>query len=309
MRVLKDPFAQFLTIGALIFLIYSFSNPAKQVEASNRIAVDGPTQDWLYDNFKKQFRRTPSRMEMGALIQAHIEHELKYREALALGLDEGDSIVRRRMMQKFDFLFGHGAADFVPDDTILENWRRAHAREFSEPARVSFTHLWFSPDKRGNAVKTDAETALAALPSDSQPMKKQGAEVYGDRFPLDIDFRQATREAVRSVLGPEFTRAVFEAPLSQWFGPVESGLGLHLVRVTEVTERNLLPLDEVREAVLAHWRLAESKRILDEMLATLRADYEVEIDEVSLLGFDYAPDALDVPNVPKEGIEAVDSTL
>lgn len=282
MRVVKDPFLQFLIVGALIFVVYSFSKSAERTEADQRIAIDAATQDWLYSNFEKQFRRRPSRLEMGSLIQAFIEHEVKYREALVLGLDERDTIVRRRMMQKFDFLFGNAAADMVPEDDVLQDWYAANSDEFALPATVSFTHLWFSPDSRGSAAPADAAEACEAL--------RAGEETRGDLFPFDVAFDAATRAEVRNVMGPEFARDVFEAPINEWSGPFESGLGHHVVRVTQKSPRESRPFAEVRDAVLQRWRDVESERILAEMVARLKAGYDVVIDEAAIVQFDYAPD-------------------
>ncbi len=281
MRILKDPFIQFLAAGGLVFVAYGFSNSAQDFEADQRIVIDGPTQDWIYSNFEKQFRRPPSRMEMGSLIQAFIEHEVKYREALAMGLDERDTIVRRRMMQKFDFLFGNAAADMAPDDGILQDWYAAHSDEFAIPATVSFTHVWFSPDSRGSAAPADAQAAREAL--------RAGEERPGDLFPFDVAFDAANRAEVRNVMGPEFAEKVFEAPINEWSGPFESGLGHHVVRVTQKSPRESRPFAEVRDAVLQRWRDTESKRILAEMVARLKAGYDVVIDEAAIVQFDYAP--------------------
>lgn len=283
MRVLKDPFVQFLGIGALIFLAYSFSQSAERADVDRRIAIDAPAQEWLYGNFEKQFRRAPSRLEMGALIRNHVEQEVKYREALSMGLDERDSIVRRRMMQKFDFLFGNEAAGVVPEDTVLREWYGTHSEAFALPETVGFRHLWFSPDRRGSEAEADAAAALAAV--------QAGEEAVGDRFPFDVVFEGATRAEVRKVLGAEFTQAVFEAPLGVWSGPIESGLGVHLVLVTDRAERLLPPFEAIRVEVLQHWREEESERMLAERVARLKADYEIVIDEASLMQLDYLPDS------------------
>ena len=282
MRILKDPFVQFLAAGGLVFLAYGFSNSAQDFEADQRIAIDGPTQDWIYSNFEKQFRRRPSRLEMGSLIQAFIEHEVKYREALAMGLDERDTIVRRRMMQKFDFLFGNAAADVVPEDGVLQDWYATHTDEFAIPATVSFKHVWFSPDNRGNDAAADAAEAREAL--------RAGEERPGDRFPFAVVFDTANRAEVRNVMGPEFTQKVFEAPINEWSGPFESGLGHHVVRVTQKSRRESRPFEEVRDAVLQRWRDLESDLIQAELVARLIAGYDIVINEAAIVQFDYAPD-------------------
>ncbi len=279
-RVLKDPFVQFLFAGALIFAAYSLLRPGEAGSGDRRILIDSPTQTWLYENFAKQFGRPPSRDEMERLVGSYVEHEVKYREALAMGLDDRDSIVRRRMMQKFDFLFGNAAAAALPDDATLQKFLVDRSDEFALPPAISFEHLWFSPDTRGDFAERDAQAALAALQSD--------ASAEGDSFPFEVTFDLATPPEVRTVLGIDFAEAVFDAPLEVWFGPVASGLGVHLVRVTQRVESELPPFMELREAVLQRWRELESDRLLAERIAALKADYDVEIDESALDEFTYS---------------------
>ncbi len=280
MRLLKDPSVYFLLIGTSIFGFYSVYQTDDQASMDSRIVVDGPTQEWIHGNFAKQFRRSPTRAEMDALVQAYIEGEVKYRHALDMGLDYRDAIIRRRMMQKFDFLFGNAAADSLPKDTELREWYQANSDEFMEPASISFSHLYFSPDKRAS-VASDAAAALEALRDNTKPAS--------DQFPFEVRFEAATTREVRNVLGPEFTQAVFEAPIGLWFGPIHSGLGYHLVLVSERTPGSLPPFEDVRGAVLQRWRDEESARILVELIAMLTSQIEIEIDAESLAQFDYSP--------------------
>jgi hypothetical protein len=282
MRVFKEPFIQFLLLGALIFVAYSFSQTAEQAGIEKNIEIDAPTQAWMYDNFVKQFQRTPTRIEMGHLIKAHIEEEVKYRHALAMGLDDQDSIVRRRMTQKMDFLFGNGASDLLPDDATLQDWYEANPGEFTTPAMITFTHLWFSPDNRGANAKSDAAAALALIQQNEKPTD--------DRFPFDVEFNKANFGEVRNVLGPKFATAVFEQPKKIWSGPIQSGLGYHLVYVSEITEPALAPLEEVRDLAIQRWREDESARIFEEFVTNLKSEFEVNIDEEALIQFEYAPD-------------------
>ena len=284
MKILKDPFVQFLFAGALIFAAYSLSQSAERFDAERRIVIDAPTQDWIYSNFEKQFRRPPSRAEMDALIQSYIENEVKYREALTMGLDQRDSIVRRRMMQKFDFLFGNSAADVLPDDAALQSWYADHAGDFTVPMAISFRHLWFSPDSRGSAAARDAQAALAEL--------QAGNEAAGDPFPFERTFADATPVRVQAVLGGEFAKAVFEAPIGEWSGPIASGLGQHLVYVEDKADSEIPPLDEVRELVVQRWRDDESERRLREMVAALTSGYAIALDAESLETLTYAPDGV-----------------
>jgi len=282
MRWTKEPLIQFLVLGALIFFAYNFSQKAENQKMDKSIVIDAPTQAWMYDNFRKQFQRPPTRMEMGHLIKAHVDEEVKYRHALAMGLDDRDSIVRRRMTQKMDFLFGNSASDTLPESDVLEQWYLANANEFRKPPTITFIHVWFSPDKRGDDAHSDAEAALQAIDADQSPT--------GDRFPFNVAFDDANFNEVRNVLGPGFARAAFELPVNQWSGPVPSGLGHHLVHVTDIKEGTLPPIDEIHDLVLQRWREVESERIFDDMVTALKDEFEIEINEDSLIQFEYAPD-------------------
>lgn len=281
MKVLRDPFVQFLICGALIFVAFQVTGTKNEEDVARGIIVDAPTQEWIHANFAKQFRRPPTRVEMDVLVDTYIRNEVKYREAQGLGLDAGDSIVRRRLIQKFDFLFGNGAADVEPEDPILQSWYDTHSDSFAIQARLTFQHLWFSPDSRGNSARSDAAQAVEAL--------RAGARVEGDNFPFDDGYADVTRVEVRSVFGEGFANLIFEAPLAIWVGPLESGLGVHAVRVTERMEAIFPPLEEVRGLVLEEWRRAESEEILARRVAELMEDYLVTIDENSLNNLEFSP--------------------
>lgn len=287
-KLIRDPFTQFLILGGLIFVIFGLNQSRDETDSGRYISVDAPTQAWLYENFSKQFRRPPTRPEMDALIQSYLRDEVKYREALALGLDERDTIVRRRMMQKFDFLFGDAGASLAPSDEELKRWYEKNIDNFIVPAALSFEHRWFSPDARGTEARADASLALLEL--------KVGETPSSDAFPFGESFEKHSRVEVRRTFGPQFADIVFSTPLDQWKGPVESGLGFHLIRVTQKSEGLAPPLEEVRNAVLDAWRRAESERVLAETLATLQSEYTVEIDDAATLQFEFSTQS----NVPTQ---------
>jgi len=280
-RLSKEPFLQFLLIGTLIFAVYSQASDPKRPDFENSITLDSSTQQWLYANFTKQFRRSPTRSEMDHLLQAHIIAEVKYRHALDMGMDQHDSIIRRRMTQKFDFLFGNGAADAIPEQGVIEAWYAEHSADYLDRETVSFEHLYFSPDQRVSA-ESDAVKALDDLRANTSPVS--------DNFPFDIVFNDATRLEVRHVLGPQFAKEVFKTPVGQWHGPIHSGLGLHLVSVSSKRE-GLPPLESVRDAVIRDWRKAESQRILLELESELSSRFDISIDTHALTQFDYSEEA------------------
>ena len=280
MRLLREPLVQFLALAALIFLIYPFSKEANRQKASERVVVDAATQRWMFDNFEKQFHRRPMRSEMEGMVATHVDSEIKYREAVAMGLDEGDSIVQRRLVQKFDFLFGDAGGEVQPDESSLREWYEQHGEQFARPGTLSFTHLWFSSDSRANAA-SDAQLALIRL--------SEGETAQADPFPFQSSFSEATPGEVRNVFGLDFTESIFQAPLNKWIGPLQSGLGIHLANVSSKTLAERPEFEAVRDRVLDQWREQESKRVLAAFVEKLHEKYEIEIDQASLDGLEYAP--------------------
>lgn len=282
MKIFRDPFVQFLLAGTVLYTLFTFTASEDPAELDRQIRVDAATLDWIHSNFAKQFRRPPTQEEMDALVRTHIEHEVKYREALSIGLDERDTIVQRRLVQKFDFLFGDSAAETEPDDASLQAWYGENGQAYETPATITFSHHWFNPDTRKDEAGADAHAAVKAL--------NAGETTQGDRFPFNNNFTGVRPAEVRRIFGQRFVDTLFDVPLNTWVGPLESGLGYHAVRATERAEGAVPPLDEVRDAVLDEWRRAESLRILEKTVGQLIDDYSVTIDEDALDSLEYARD-------------------
>ena len=281
-KLIRDPFVQFLLAGIVIYAAFALTATEDPEVRDRQIILDASTLEWIHNNFTKQMRRPPTPSEMDALIRTHIEHEVKYREALTMGLDDRDSIVQRRLVQKFDFLFGDAAAEMNPDDSVLQAWYDQHRSEYEIPATITFTHHWFSPDTRNAAARSDAHAAVNALDA--------GDTVESDRFPFDTTFTAARAEEVRRVFGQGFVDQLFAIPLDTWTGPVESGLGYHAVRVAARTDKTSPPLEHVRDVALDDWRRTESQQILERAVAELLDDYTVAVDDVARNALEYAPE-------------------
>jgi hypothetical protein len=281
MRFLKEPFVQFLVLGAIVFGVYNLSPASVELENERSIVIDATTQQWLYDTFVKQMSRKPTRTEMDAIVHAQVNQDIKAREAIAMGLDAQDTIIHRRLNQKFDFLFGDAAASLVPEDGVLEQWYEDHSETFYVPGRISFSHVWFNPDARGASLETDAASGLQQL--------RAGEAVSGDRFPFETSMSNASTHEIRAVFGLEFVEAISQLPMNEWSGPVRSGLGLHAVSVTDREKNRVEPFENVRDRVLEHWRDAENERLLEDILNRLRSSYTIDIDDAALEQWEYAP--------------------
>lgn len=278
-RLLREPLLHFLLLGGLIFAVNAWRGrqPA-QVEAAVHIDVTAGVIAWLREGFTRQWHREPDAVELRGLVDDHIREEVLHREALALGLDRDDTIVRRRMAQKMEFLTQDIAAASEPDDAQLRKYLEDHAERYALPARVSFQHVYFSKQRRGARLEADAREALAAL--------AQGAneETLGDPFLREHAFAQADAAEIEAAFGPGFAGQVLALPQGEWRGPVASSYGLHLVRVGERTEPQPPPFEAVRE-VLGRDLVDERRRAANqELVERLKQRYQIRVDEAALAG-------------------------
>lgn len=264
--MLREPLFHFLAAGALIFVLYGVLGGG--ADDSRTITVTAGQVDRLQQVFAGQWRRPPTPEELAGLIDAHIEEEILYREAVALGLDVDDTIVRRRLAQKMQFLIEDTAAPAEPAETDLIAFFEQHRARFRSPPILSFTHIYFSSDRRADA-QADAQASLATLGAlDRAPDR-------GDPFMLRHDYADVTEDEISRLFGREFGASVFALPQSDWQGPVRSGYGYHLVRIVAKTVPPEPEFAAVRADVLAAYMDDERRRVNAAVLDEIKARYSI----------------------------------
>jgi hypothetical protein len=204
-----------------------------------------------------------------------VEEELFAREALALGLDQNDTIVRRRLAQKLTFLIDDTSRIVEPAEDELRRFYMTNAERFRTDARVSFSQVFFNPERRQHA-DSDAQAALISI---SAKGGQADTSSLGDPLLVESEFHDADRQTVSNLFGAEFAEAVFALDPGQWSGPIKSGYGLHLVRVSDVSQGELKPFEEIRTKVLEEWRSQQEREAKVAYLAKLREKYGVIIDD------------------------------
>lgn len=262
--MLREPLFHFLAAGALIFVLYGVFGG--DTDDSRTITVTAGQVDRLEQVFAGQWRRPPTPEELAGLVDAHIEEEILYREAVALGLDVDDTIVRRRLAQKMQFLIEDTAAPTEPADAALVAYFEQHRERFRSPTILSFTHIYFSSDRRDNA-QADAQSTLASLG------ELDRAPDQGDPFMLRHDYADVTEDEISRLFGREFGAALFALPASDWQGPVRSGYGYHLVRIVAKTVPPEPEFAAVRTDVLAAYMDSERRRLNAAVLDEIKARY------------------------------------
>lgn len=256
-RLLREPLVHFLLIGAALFGLYSLT-PAGRLALDDsreiRLTLDDLAQ--LVQVYQSQWRRPPTPAELERLVEERVQQEILYREALGMGLDQDDEIVKRRMAQKMQFLAEDVAAAREPDTAELRDWFVRNASRFARPARVGFRHLYFSPDQRGVRARQDAERALVTLAG--QPQDAPVAATLGDPFMFQDYYRDRAPDFLGKEFGPPFAVALARVKPGSWQGPIQSGFGWHLVFVDTLIPGRVPEFEEIEPEVKAAW-LAEQK--------------------------------------------------
>lgn len=260
---MREPLFHFLLAGLALFGVYRWLNPqAFEPPTANRIVI---TQDDLRQMnlvWLAQGLPAPTPEQMANLVEGKVREEVLYREALALGLDKDDTIVKRRMAQKMDFLAEDLAALDEPDRDQLKTWFDAHTDRFAQPPRISFHHLYFSPDTRHAQAREQAAQVLDQLRRE-HASAEDGAGL-GDTFMFQTYYPDRSLDLIAKDFGPNFARALLTQAPGTWQGPIESGLGWHLVWVDELTPQRIPSFDEIEPEVKQAWlaeRRDELKRI------------------------------------------------
>jgi parvulin-like peptidyl-prolyl isomerase len=271
---LRDPFAHFVGIGIVLMALYALVSPPRAPAMGSRIELTDDDLRQIDLAWTAKWQRAPTPAERRGLLEAKVREEILYREAVAMGLDQEDTIVKRRMAQKLEFLTEDVGAIRTPGTQELQHWFARNAAQFATAGHVTFRHVYFSPDRRGQQAARDARNALASLAGEAADTP--GIANLGDGFPDRTYYAEQSPEQVASAFGTAFSQSLLKLEPGAWQGPIESGLGWHLVWVDAVTPSRVPAFADVdRKDIEAAWideQRAESKR---KAFDAMKAKYEV----------------------------------
>jgi hypothetical protein len=233
----------------------------------------------MADTWQRRWQRPPTETELRGLVEARVREEILYREALAVGLDEDDAVVRRRMVQKVELLTQDLALLADPTDQELQAFFKEREEEYRIPPLVTFSHVYFNMDRRGAAGEEDARRVLAGLLAETPPPRR--APERGDRFMLGYDYNLASPEEVKRDLGERFTDSLFELDAG-WHGPLVSGFGLHLVHVVERVEGRIPEYGEIRDKLVVDYNSMRREQAKDALYEGLAERYEIRVDDEAI---------------------------
>ena len=267
--LLTEPLLHFSLIGTSVFLIYGAPDPQASTYRPTETVITVTTEDVdrLTGQFASVWNRTPNPDEVAGLIESHVREEVLYREALALGLDEGDAVIRQRLRLKMEFIGDSVTAALQPSESDLEVWHAQNADRFTPAERIGLQQIMLeSPN--------DLDVTLAAL--------AQGADhqTMGRATMLPSTVEGGSEAAVDGTFGPGFFASVATLPLGIWTGPIESSFGWHAVILTKVDRPAAPPLSEVRDAALVAWRQSQAETLREAQYQALRARYDIRLPEM-----------------------------
>ena len=280
--LIKDPLTHFLAAGALLFLIASAAAPGKETDEA--IIVDRGALLSHIQFRSKAFEPgaaaalldSMSAEARAKLVEDFVREEALDREAIALGLDAGDYVIRQRRVQKAEFLAE--AAAITPDLSAEETaaFYAANEERYRSPAAATATHVFVSAQDRPRAeAKAAAAALLERLRADKAGF--EDATRYGDRFLFHKNYVDRTDDYIRSQLGDEAAAAIFDSAtaLEEWRGPYSSDYGEHLIFVTARTPARLAPFDEIESVVRADAAEARRQAAIDAAIDRIVARYRV----------------------------------
>jgi hypothetical protein len=261
---IREPLLHFLLVGALLFAAYGWLNRGN--DGSPRVVrITAAEVSWLKETWVRQWQRPPSAQELRGLVGDYLKEELLAREAKEMGMDENDTVVRRRLAQKMEFLVQDTARLAEPSEDALRRFYDARRAQYQAPGRVSFTQVFFR-------TEVAARHALNEL-------KTRSADELGDPSMLERDYAEADQQIVSSVFGPEFSGQVFGLAPGQWHGPLASGYGFHLVRVGAQQAGQVRPFEQVRTQVLDEWHRVQQVKASELFFDRLLKKYDVVVED------------------------------
>jgi hypothetical protein len=262
----------FLLIGAALFVFYGLTRDVAS-EAPKRIVVGAVQVEQLKANFKRTWMRAPTQEELDALVENFVREEVFYREALAMGLDQDDPLVKRRMRMKLEMMLEDLSTQDVSDEDLAAYLAKNPDR-FRSEAQISFRQVYLNPNKRQD-FEGDAKRLLASLNGGASP------DTLGDTSLLPADFALATRSKVVATFGERFAEGVMTLAPGDWAGPVYSAYGAHLVLVNERINARQPDLAEIRELVKREYLVQLRNKQKDRAYRKLRQNYDVTVESAA----------------------------
>jgi peptidyl-prolyl cis-trans isomerase C len=268
-RAVREPLLHFVLIGAVLFGVTAVR---EQKAEQSEIRMSAGEVAQLAAFWETQSQRKPSAEELRRLIEERIDEEVLAREAVRLGLDRDDVIVRRRLAQKMAFVSDDLALVGEPAEAELRAYFAAHRETYTVPDLYALRHVYFNPDRHGTALDTDAQRALQRLSRGANP------DEVGDPFMLPRELADVSRDDIARDFGSIFADAATGSKPGEWAGPVRSPFGVHLVKLESHTPRAAARFEDVRDLVREAYLAQKRRESNADMRAKLRQQYRIVVE-------------------------------
>ena len=278
----RQPLVQFFFFGLFIFILFEFIDSAGESD-SRVIKVDRDSllthmqyRSKVFEPEKfEAFLEKLSSKQYQSLVEEYVREEVLFREALALGLDEKDYIIRRRLVQKVEYL-SRSSEPLVPVN--IEEFYDLNKERYVVPQKITFSHIFFGKDKRGGweGACLVAQNTMKSFPSKS--VRDRSESELGDRFVFNRNYADKTKGVIASHFGGEFSETVFKEQVDTWLGPIMSAYGCHLVFIERISKARFQALEEIYEEVAWDAKQEAITRLTESSISEIRKKYRVVID-------------------------------
>jgi hypothetical protein len=269
---LREPLVHFLVLGSALFLFWPLI--ATHVAApANRIVISQGQLQRAFEVFVSTHSRPPTAAEMASLAEQEIRDEVEYREGIALGLDQNDEIIRRRVAQKLRFMIEDVAEQAQPTEAQLQQFLDTHRDQFGAEPRFAFSQIYLNPAQHADLAR-DAKALLAKL---NQADGRLDYAADGDPLPVPNDFEAARSPEITSMFGTDFSSSIASLPQGVWAGPIHSGYGDHLVLIRKRIDGAPPQLAQVRDSVLREYQSARRVAANEAAYQQMRAKYTIQL--------------------------------
>lgn len=277
MKFLREPLVHFMFIGSLIYGLFGLFAEQEVEITDNTIVISATEIEVFKSSWQKRWNRLPTEKELDGLIQEYIRETVLYRQAISMGLDKNDRVIRRRLAQNMQFLVEDLATMLDPDEQTLQAWYKDNSKLFLEPPKYTFTQIFLDPDKRGDTTLDDATQIMLKLQAQTDPLKD--ISELGDGLMMQDYYPEKTPIEIQKQFGSGFTQSLLGLSPGEWHGPVLSGYGVHLVYIQNISEASTPPLASIIDQVKAEWMLEQRAQLNKNFYDKLISTYDIVIEE------------------------------
>ena len=274
----KSPLIHIILFGCLlgVVLVVAFGRPSA-VDDATRVVITADDIVQLRAGWMRTWQREPTAAELRGQLERFVHDEVLYREAVRLGYDKDDALIRHTLKLKMEFLGEAQAQEIEPGVEEMQAYYTMRKDRYRVPAKVSFVHVYFSTDKRSAQSQADAEQALETLRAGNPELSALSG--VGDRFMLKTHYVGQDERDLRGSFGDAFAQQIITLEPETWQGPIKSVYGLHLVKVYDRQQAYLPEIDLIKTKILDDMDLENRKAAKELFYTEILRNYQVEYDD------------------------------